>query len=94
MEEEERIEIEALINMRRMTKFDANRLEYYVRKFVDKKTHVCGHCAAQMKFAQKRLATWFANETKTEEVIVEPITKGVTEKVKKGLVINTKRTKK
>jgi len=93
MTEELKTEIERLINLKKTNKYDVQSMIKIIRENIDKKISVCPHCAAQIRFAQRRLTMWYSQETQTEEVIIEPIVKGVTTKSKKGLAINTPKTK-
>lgn len=35
-----------------------NNIKYFMTNYVDDKTHVCGHCKAQIRFAHKRVIKW------------------------------------
>ena len=103
MEEGLKNEIIRLINLKKTNKYDVQSMINIIREHIDKKMSICAHCAAQIRFAQKQLLNWYNRQETTEEKITisEPpqkvgcqSCKQKTTQSKKGVVINTQRTKK
>ena len=103
MEQTLKDEVIRLINLKRTTKYDVDSMTKIIREHIDKKMSICSHCAAQIRFAQRQLLNWYNRQNTTEEIILPeppPVKVGCqsckqkTTQTKKGVVINTPKSKK
>jgi hypothetical protein len=51
--------IKRLLVMKSMGGDDIILMESLIRKYIDGKCKICRHCPAQVKFAHKRLTSWW-----------------------------------
>ena len=69
MDQNDKARIEYLINLNKITSGEVKEMTQLINKYVDVNTKVCGHCSAQIRFAQKRLKIWYEkNEVITSSV--------------------------
>jgi len=103
MEEGLKNEVIRLINLKKTNKYDVQSMTNIIREHIDKRMSICSHCAAQIRFAQKQLLNWYNSQQPTEEIkLPEPppvkvgcqSCKQKTTQPKKGVVINTPKSKK
>ena len=67
-------QIEYLIGLNRIKSTEVRQMQEMIREFIDPKCVICTTCPGQIRFAQKRLATWYYENVNTEvtEQIVVP----------------------
>lgn len=58
--------IEYLIGLNRIKSTEVKELQELIRAFIDPKCSICTSCPGQIRFAQKRLATWYYTNVNTE----------------------------
>jgi len=59
--------IEYLIGLNRIRSTEVKEIQEIIRAFIDPKCSICTTCPSQIRFAQKRLASWYYSNVKTEE---------------------------
>jgi|688.fasta_scaffold114546_2 hypothetical protein len=62
MEENHKLEIERLINLKKTMKSDVKSMEQMFSLYMNEKISICSFCAAQIKMAQKRLYNWYSSQ--------------------------------
>lgn len=65
MDQNDKARIEYLINLNKITSGEVKEMTQLINKYVDVNTKVCGHCSAQIRFAQKRLKIWYEKKQVT-----------------------------
>lgn len=69
-------------------------IQYFLNKYIDPKSHVCGHCGAQIRFAHKRIINWAErNKGMIADVIKEHNTTKVNQCISCGKELSDKRKK-
>lgn len=61
IEEEDLLTIEYLRNLSKMSTKDVKVLQDIMIKYIDKNTHICGHCGGQVRFAHRRFLIWYSD---------------------------------
>jgi len=51
--------IEEILKYKKVTKQEVNNMQFIIRKYIDSKCTICPSCAAQIKFAHKRITNWW-----------------------------------
>jgi len=67
MNEELKNEIIRLINLKRTNNNDVQSMINIIREHIDSKISICNHCAAQIRFAQRRLMNWYNSQIINQE---------------------------
>jgi hypothetical protein len=70
-----------LFKLNRFTKEDVLQLENLLKKYVDKKTHICRKCNSQIKFALKRLQNFMNGLEFESQVVKEDVREEIVEQV-------------
>lgn len=59
MVEIDKIEIERIINLKKTNTYDVKSMENIFETYMNQKINICGHCAAQIRMAQKQISNWY-----------------------------------
>jgi len=70
MDENVKLELERLIGLKRVTKFDVKSMETMFMTLMNEKVNICAFCSAQIKAYQKQLINWYnSNVPQIQQVI-------------------------
>jgi hypothetical protein len=61
-------QIEYLIGLKRITSVEVRQMQEIMREFIDPKCSICPSCPGQIRFTQKRLASWYYANMATDVV--------------------------